>query len=174
MGVHSTHLYQLQYQTQRECLNLLFHSLQMLMLESVRTRWASFHQCALVVWPKNSTKTAAKPVTATKIVTIKSLHLVQVSQLKMFKKDFKKMLCVIYQSFPVPSLCRVQLVKSASDVYPQVLDSKLQEPGNSWLWAWMVALSTRRKRRKEERGNGKYESWQLALTETCPHAATLA
>lgn len=51
---------------------------------------------------------------------------------------------------PVPSLCRVQLVKSASDVYPQVLVSKLQEPGNSWLWAWMVALSTEKEKGEEK------------------------
>lgn len=35
----------------------------------------------------------------------------------------------------VPSLCRVQLVETGSDEYPQVLDSKLHEPGRSWLWA---------------------------------------
>lgn len=86
----------------------------------------------------------------------------------------RKTLCDL--SLPVPSLCRVQLMKSASDVYPQMSDSKLQEPGNSWLCAWMMPLNTEgeKERRTLATGNGKYESWQLALTETCPHSPALA
>ena len=80
---------------------------------------------------QNNCNITAKPVTANKRAMIKP----------SLKKTEGK-------SLPVPSLCSVQLVKSASDVYPQVLDSKLQEPCNSWLWAWMVAL---RKKMREGR-----------------------
>lgn len=44
----------------------------------------------------------------------------------------------LFQSL-LPSLLSVQLKKFGSDVYPQVLDSKLQEPGKCWIWAWTVA-----------------------------------
>lgn len=51
----------------------------------------------------------------------------------------------------LPSLWRIQLLKSASDAYPQVSDSKLQEPGSSWLWAWTVAAGGGAELRLRER-----------------------
>lgn len=72
------------------------------------------------------------------------------------------------KSFPIPSLCRLQLVNSPSDMYPQVLDSKLQEPSRSWLWAW--AMASGKEEKQQGKPNGKYESWRLALRQTCPHS----
>lgn len=57
-------------------------------------------------------------------------------------------------------------MKSGSDVYPQVLDSKLHEPGRSWLWAPAAPVRDGKVTKRggtRGRGNGKNESSSLSF-----------
>lgn len=87
------------------------------------TRWVSFHQ------DHNDDNTPVKRVITSTVL----------------KTNEEK------KSLPVPSLCRLQLVNSPSDVYPQVLDSKLQEPSKSWLCAWTMASGKEKNSRENKR-----------------------
>lgn len=105
------------------------------MLESMQTRWTTFQ-------PAGFRGTAKK-------IKIKP------NQKEPRFNGSPLEVCDRVRDQRVPSLCRVQLLNSGSDVYPQVLDSKLQEPGSSRLWAWTEAWSAGR-----EKNGGKIERSQ--------------